>query len=595
MRRYRFFDNLFANPVKGAAIALFLAFLCGPLPLRAQWTLLDSARVHPEYHGPVPNKSDVIFSSRFKRPEAPAVIKSFGATRVEWVYSTDANFVKSIRSVTPWFGGAVNSTIALPDDEGIAKDLEGQPIVAPWMKSWGAKWTTTNHPKTRHALEGLARRYLELGASSIQVDDPLLQYATANWGGDFSESTLDGFRRYLSQYPDKAALQRLGILDIKNFNYKEFLAEVYGIREKKQYEERFRSLPTTPLWLEYLKESVLSHFGEFRRFLNATKGSTVPLSMNLLLFGPDESSPQFSLVPFVDYAMVETEIDNFFIVSLQAATYRALGIGYVPSILPRSTPENRSAIATLYSMGAQPLVPWDVYINNGSEQQPTRFFGSPDDYADLYRFVQNNREYFDYYEELAVVGIVVPVNRFQLKKTLELVRRLSEAKVPYALVPVGGEKKNYPLDRDRTAHFRLLLTVNPNADFAAADLSSIRSVPTELLAAWEISDEALAKLSPYWGVESDKMRFTARGALNGENRVIVHVIRPYQPTGHASSSACAKTFGLRRNVLSPGAIKSATWHSLKQVRKLKLSESVNGISVTLPDCAEWGLLEISLN
>ena len=183
-----------------ALVSLLLVFLWSPLPLHADWSLLDGARVHPEYRGPVPKKSDVIFSTRSKRDNAAEVAKAFGATRIEWVYSTEPEFVHSLQSVAPWFGGTVNSTIPLPKDEGIAKDLEGRPIVAPWMKSWGAKWITTTDPHTREALKGVVQRYLELGASSIQVDDPLLQYTAANWGGDFSESSLAGFRSFQDHF-----------------------------------------------------------------------------------------------------------------------------------------------------------------------------------------------------------------------------------------------------------------------------------------------------------------------------------------------------------------------------------------------------------
>jgi hypothetical protein len=595
MQSNRLLDKPVAGSAKRAAIGLLLVFLCGPLPLHAAWTLLDGARVHPDYHGPVPNKSDVIFSTRFKRPEAPAVIKSFGATRVEWVYSTDADFVQSIRSVVPWFGGAVSSTIPLPKDEGIAKDVEGQPIVAPWMKSWGAKWITTTDPRARRALENRARRYIELGARSIQVDDPLLQYATANWAGDFSESTLEGFRKYLSEYSDKTALQRLGILDTKNFNYKEFLADVYGVRTKKQYEERFRSLPTTPLWLEYLKESVFSHFSDFRRFLNAINGETVPLSMNLLLFGPDESKPQFGLVPFLDYAMVESRISDFDVLSQQAATYRALGVGHVPSIFPRGKSENRTAIAMLYALGAQPLVPWDVYINSGPDHKPSRFFGSPEDYADLYRFVRNSAEYLDNFEELAVVGIVVPVNRYQEKEVLELIRRLSKVRVPYALVPVGGTKRIYRLDLERVRHFRLLLTVNPDADFSTADMSSLRELPMELLRARDVSDKSLAKISPFWGDRIGEMHLVARGPKEGTGKIVLHVIRPTKNEDKASTTSCAKGIGIRRDALAPHSIKNARWRSLKEVRDLPIGHTRDGVSLVIPDCQEWGLLELTLD
>jgi hypothetical protein len=595
MGRYSSLRNPLPGLVKATLAVLLVAFLCGPLPLHAQWTLMDSVRVHPEYRGPVPKKSDVVFSTRFKRPEAPAAIKAFGATRIEWTYSDDPKFVQLLTSIVPWYGGAINATVVLPEEKGIARDLEGKPIIAPWMKSWGAKWITTTDPSTRRFLEDMARRYVELGASSIQVDDPLLQYAAANWGGDFSESSLAGFRRFLSTYDDQTKLHRVGIVDTTTFDYRKFLADAYGINTAEEYQRKYRSLPTTPLWLEYLKQSVISHFIEFRRFLNEKKGSVFPVSMNLLLFGPDESRPEFDLVAFADYAMVETKIEDLDIVSLQAATYRALGIGYVPSILPLTKPKNRTAIASLYAWGGQPVVPWDTYINNGPEQKPSRFFGAPEDYADLYRFVSKNKAHLDDHEELVVVGIVVPVNRYRLKQTLELVRRLSRAKVPYALVPVGGTKKNYPLNRKRTSHFRILLTVNPASDFSPDEQASLRSVDVRLLPADEVSDRMLASLSPYWGPMNTKTRLVARGAIVDAGRIIVHVIRPTEQDVDLSSKGCDQVLGLRRDAVAPNSVTSATWRSLKQVRKLRLTESAVGISVEIPDCEEWGMLELSVS
>lgn len=69
------------------------------------------------------------------------------------------------------------------------------------------------------------------------------------------------------------------------------------------------------------------------------------------LYGSDERKTEFILAPFANYAIVETQINDVGLVSLQAATYRALGIGFVLSIMPGTTAENRAAIAAFYTMG----------------------------------------------------------------------------------------------------------------------------------------------------------------------------------------------------------------------------------------------------
>ena len=55
---------------------------------------------------------------------------------------------------------------------------------------------------------------------------------------------------------------------------------------------------------------------------------------------PEEKNWHFFLTEYTDYAMAETPIDNTEALARRAATLRALGIGYVPSLKPRSTPEN---------------------------------------------------------------------------------------------------------------------------------------------------------------------------------------------------------------------------------------------------------------
>ncbi len=571
---------------------LLLLFLSSSPPLQAEWSLLDGAKVHPDYHGPVPKKSDVIFSTRFKRDNAVEVARSFSATRIEWVYSTDSEFVRSLQLVAPWFGGTLSSTMPLPKDEGIARDFDGNPIVAPWMKSWGAKWITTTDPRTREILQGIARQYLNLGASSIQIDDPLLQLRCADWGGDFSESSIAGFREFLATYPDQAELERVGIRNPQEFDYKQFLFTSHNIRTAKEYGDRYHGLPTTSLWLRFLKESVISHYRSFRRYVDEAKGSVVPLSMNLALYGPDESKTEFILAPFADYAIVETRIHDLDLVSLQAATYRALGIGYVPSIVPRTKAENRAAIATLYAMGAQPLVPWDVYINNGSDNKPTRFFGSPEDYGDLYRFVRDHAALFDDYDQVAEVGILVPVDHYLIKATAALVRRLLRENIPYALVPIGGRTTRYFIDPVRATHFRVLLTTNPLSDFTPEDLKLVRTLPAELRSAENVTDEMLTTLSPYANSGSDRSRLFPRGTSNGE-RIVLHIIRS-RDAGGPPSRQCQKAFEFKSGFFPISVGRPLAWHTPKGSQRLTARDADGRVSIELPDCEQWGMLEISL-
>jgi hypothetical protein len=570
---------------------ILITFFLGWSPtLQAEWNLMNATAAHPEYKGPVPNKSDVIFSTRFKRPEAVEISKAFKATRIEWVYSTDREFVRSLQTVAPWFGGAVSSTITLPSEEGLALDIEGKPVVAPWMKSWGAKWITTTSPAARDALISLAKQYLELGAKSIQVDDPLLQFAARGWGGDFSESSLQGFRDFLKNHPDKKNIQALG-LDAPGFDYRKHLAERYGIRTNSEYLEKQRTLPESPYWNAYLKQSVLSHFVEFRKILDASAGKRVPLSMNLSLFGPDAKRDQFALVQFADYAMVETKINDFDILTLQAATYRSLGMGYAPSILPLSRQENRAAISYLYALGGQPIVPWDTFVNQGPDEKPTRFFGTPTDYADIYQFVRANADIFDGHELVPVVGILSPTARYQLKETLELVRRLNRANLSFVIIPVG---EGYTLSRDRLGRLKMLVTVNASTDLHDEDRATIEASGVELLSADSLDDTRLRTLSPVrLSPSGPEAQAVIRASTSKEPQLAIHILQKGVSAESPNTGECRNRIAIKLADLTGWTVSDANFRSTTGNSPVQLKRDGDMLRTDTP-CKLWGVLVMHL-
>lgn len=67
---------------------------------------------------------------------------------------------------------------------------------------------------------------------------------------------------------------------------------------------------------------------------------------------------------------------------------------------PNFIPDVRRHIGTAYGMGMIPMVPWCMYMHNAP-----RFYGSLEDFGDLYHFVAENRKYFDDYETTSTAGI----------------------------------------------------------------------------------------------------------------------------------------------------------------------------------------------
>ena len=64
----------------------------------------------------------------------------------------------------------------------------------------------------------------------------------------------------------------------------------------------------------------------------------------------------------------------------------------------------RRTIAMTYACGGHGMVPWDVYMPHNAP----RYFGKPEQYADLFGFIRANSRFFDGYEEAAATGHGVP-------------------------------------------------------------------------------------------------------------------------------------------------------------------------------------------
>jgi len=299
----------------------------------AQHILLDS---RPDGS---PAYSDVVFSPRFLRPESFDIAKNFSATRAEWIYVAQwSEFAEQLNRLPGWVGLTLNSNPIVVGGEGYAQNFDGIPLVAPWMKSWGAKWATTTHPETRKALAQQLERSLAVGARSIQFDDPLLQVYSARFhAGDFNPATQAGFVDWLRRYPNQAQVRAAGLDDFSG-QYRDFLVLKHQIRDAEDYKHRFQSFPSNALWQQYVQSTVEDYFFLLRKRLHENSPHPVALSMNLSLKWPDARYHSFFLSAFPDYMMAETEINDTSALIAQAATARSLDLGFAPSIRPMDLP-----------------------------------------------------------------------------------------------------------------------------------------------------------------------------------------------------------------------------------------------------------------
>lgn len=551
----------------------------------------DFAKVHPPYRGVTPAKSDVIFSTRFTRPESLPLIREFGATRVEWVYTKDPGFAEALKEGGRWFGGTLNANGPLPDDDGYARDFDGKVLVAPWMKGWNGRWVTTTHPDTQRDFEEQTRRYIGFGARSLQFDDPQLQaFSALHQAGDFNEATLKGFPAWLAAYPNRSRVEFAGLAGFTG-DYRQWLRDKHKVADADDYRKRLWSFPSTWLWIAYIRSTVSEHFIRLRRMAAEARGGPLPISMNLSLSVPVELNPHFFLARFADYIMAETHIDDWPQMVSHAATARSLGLGYVPSIMPKGTPENRVAIASLYALGGQPIVPWDVYVGNDEAGQAKRFFGTAADLGDLYRFVRANATLFDSKELAPQVGIAVPVAKGQSDQIRTLVRQLVSQGITFAFVPAGD---GYQPDPQRLRHHAMLVLTNPEADYPADALEAfsragVRRISAPEAARFDWSQQRAYVVAP----GAQRLRVIPRANPAQAGRLVVHLIDEARGQPGPVDLACQRRFGIRKAFVGR-AVTGAAWHGPQGRVAVPVETGANEFLMTLPGCSLWGVLDLTL-
>ncbi len=559
--------------------------------MRSRRTLLQMVQALQPRRGHGPKLSDVCFSTRYQKDAALPVMQAFGATRCEWVYGEKPEFVRAVKAAGCTYGGTINSNVKVPNNEGAARDFDGNPIIAPWMLSWKAIWVTSTHPNTQEALTSWAKRCIDAGADSLQTDDAGLEAASVPWGGDFEATTLRGFGAYLKEHVPAATLAEWGITDTAGFDYREYLKRRWQIADNAALKARLREIPTTPVWKAYLRDGVRRHYAGLRRLLDTYAGRRTPLSMNA--YDPQPQADGLFLADFCDYVLAETPTADFARDALRCATVRALGIGYVASPFPRTVAETRMKAAGFYALGALPLAPWDIYMGSDATSIKPRFFGKPEEYADLYRFVRAHADLFDGHESAPVVAILAPVEHYRDVDTHRVVRRLVEAQIPFTFALTGGQEVKFALDAGRLRHVRALVRVNPESDFSEEDRRLLAGLPVGVFSPEQLTGERLAGLAPLRLHAPRGIYAVPRLSADGKERtLVVHLVNTnLNAAGDKMLPQRMLSLTLRPLARLGSNLARATWHEPgAEPKPLEWDESVEGPRLLIPRLAEWGIV-----
>ncbi len=419
--------------------------------------------------------SAIPFSTRWARTNALDVMQSFHATHSLWVYGSDTGFLRRVQGAGLHYQGTLNglqgqahsttNRANAGDPSGRHENLDGEKNTPHWMVTFGPKTFTgcCNHPAFRKLFFDDAKKLVDAGVDSLHVDDWEMN---ASWvrhaGVCFCDACRSGFRDWLARRHTTSELSALGIEDLAAFDYREHL-KTHGVPDAAAYRARYRTLPLTPDFADFQIESMRAFFKDFRKQLDLwSPGNYIPVSVNGLLT-PLRADHVLYGVDVIDFLHGESPQNAEYQTALEyvfgAKIAEAAGITQVISPIPRSTARTRAAIATTYALGQPHLVPWDLYMGSDATGIQPRYFGTREQYGDLYDFIRDQRGLLDTHTSAAEIGVLV--NGDEPGAYQEFCLKLARQQIPFHLILGASRYARVPVRAEDLRGLRLLVELSP--------------------------------------------------------------------------------------------------------------------------------------
>ena len=312
-------------------------------------------------------------------------MQAFHANKLEWTYRMNPDFAREARKIAFCVGGAMSGGTSI--EAAAALDLDGKPQ----PRGHGSRdylGCANRSAYRKHQLDR-AVKVIEKGADAFQHDEAGLE---STWRC-YCDECVNGFPAWLKRNASAAALTELGIAEVSSFDYRAFVRAGKGSRELRE------------LWIQYKNSAIRDYHNHIRDGLRKHFPHFTAYTAN------NSSFQQYDVryEPF-DYFMSELMFASCDPVRLFQRHEAILQAGKALICHPPKAnsgepmeymkPLTRAVIGYAYAMGGWLAAPYDLFIGAGIP----RYFGKPEDYADLYGFIRANAKYLDGLERAAYAG-----------------------------------------------------------------------------------------------------------------------------------------------------------------------------------------------
>ncbi len=504
------------------------------------------------------------------------------------------------------FGGFIDFR---PDTfmEAASRDLEGKPLRVPWLwdhkhKGHPAYWFCTNNPDYQAYLRDQTKRACLAPIEGLHIDDYSGSSACSAYnGGCFCQYCMEGFHEYLRKSYDSEQLKDLGIPDIKNFHYGEFL-QSKGFTAKT-YKSQHSKCPLIEPFQTFQNQRMKERISDIFEYAEKLRGIPLVRSINSSASSPRTLVP----APIIDYfcgevhqhaASKEAPVESVFVYKVVEAldrrqTATASGQDWAWIKANEKPGLVRLWIAQAYAFGSVFMVPHNQWCYT-KELGTHWWHGKQEDFAFLYQFIRDNRSLFDGYRSLAPVALVYSTSGYG--KIRKAAFQLTKANVPFAFIVLGNDELPLELSAERAAPFDYFILGNERAE--SRTIEKVKNSDARI-SVWNDSDGLPPGLTNQIQIEgAESIRVSLRNKPDDPNApVVCHILNQNYNADRDRLTPCTVTITLSKRLLKKANLSrlartARIFAPGNKVSETAVRESDTELSFQIENVGLWTLVEL---
>lgn len=561
-------------------------------------------------------RSDVVFMY-----DDPKMYEPYGCTVMGWAGSSrskqhiEAAHEAGVRQFTVSVGWLTEfqGMIDFSDNflDAAARNYAGDTFIVPWLwdhrhKGQPAWWWCTNSPLYRQFLESRLQQRMPLQPDGLHIDDYRGSSGAVTWlSACFCRHCMAGFRQYLAQEVPREKLKELGIDDLDDFDYRQFLMD----RQVKpaDYNRRRSQLPLADEFYDYQVRANTAYVRTYRQKAEAIRGKPLTLCVNSGLSNPQALAIASELSYFCCEVPHGAE-------SLAPATHPIsiykLGDGLNRPIASTASGQDwayvnehhkpclvRTWAALSYAFGHNLMAPHRQWCY--TKEKGTHWYTGPqEEYAWLYQFVRQQHRLLDGYEAVAPVAVVYDnvANKHHQGKIEPICVALAQRNIPFTVAIAGDNWLDYRISSRSLAPYTAVITAC-DPDWIDAEQRQVLAQIKQQgrLIRWPDDSQLAELIGTPIAIEGGNHVMAVPRARGRQAPAVIHLLsRQYDGAADTVISQQDFTVRFSDSLFGGRQFHKAVLHT-PETKPLTLSLTRNDDStlVRVPRLGLWGILELN--